>query len=119
MPEIFLNSLFIFTKTSIICTIFFLFLLKTPPSKAGKLKQKFWIENYRWIVLILLLVIGVFLLGFYYQQVSNHDQDAAKNISLISAPEVVLDTKETQTIEDPEMKEAPKVFANTDNPQSV
>ena len=64
-------------------------------------------------------MIGIFLLGLYHQQVSQdyHDQDALKNATMISAPEVVLDTKETQTIGDPDMKEAPKVV--TDNPKSV
>ena len=95
--------------------------LKTHLSKAGKLKQKFWIENYRWIIVIILLVIGIIILGLYRHQDSqdNHDQDTAKNASLVSAPEVVLDTKETQTINNPEMKEAAQVLAKPDTPKSI
>ena len=95
--------------------------LKTHLSKAGKLKQKFWIENYRWIIVIILLVIGIIILGLYRYQDSqdNHDQDATKNASLVSAPEVVLDTKETQTMQNPEMKEASQVLAKPDTPKSI
>merc|ERR1712110_643053 len=89
--------------------------------QAGKLKQKFWIENYRWILVIVLLVIGIIILGLYrYQDSQNyHDQDEAKNASLISAPEVVLDTKETQTLDNQETKEAPKVLATPDTQKSI
>ena len=101
------------------CT--FILFFKPHPSKAGKLKQKFWIENYRWILVIVLLVIGIIILGLYrYQDSQNyHDQDEAKNASLISAPEVVLDTKETQTLDNQEMKEAPKVLATPDTQKSI
>ena len=100
------------------CT--FILFFEPHPSKAGKLKQKFWIENYRWILVIVLLVIGIIILGLYrYQDWNPRDQDEAKNASLISAPEVVLDTKETQTLDNQEMKEAPKVLATPDTQKSI
>ena len=102
-----------------LCT--FILFFEPHPSKAGKLKQKFWIENYRWILVIILLVICIIILGLYRYQDSQdyHDQDEAKNASLISAPEVVLDTKETQPLDNAEMKEAPKVVTTPDTQKSM
>ena len=61
-------------------------------------------------------MIGFIILGLYHYQdpQENLDQDAVKNVTL-SAPEVVLDAKETQ---DPKIKEAPKEFTVAGNPKS-
>ena len=69
--------------------------------QAGKLKQRFWLANTKWLVLGLLLLAAGLGLAYYHY----HDAAAAAGQTaagqntteqFTSAPEVVLDTKDTK-----------------------
>ena len=63
--------------------------------QAGKLKQKFWLENTRWVILFLvtLLIVGLVIYFNYYD--TNSDIKIAGDRNM-SSPEVVLDTEDTE-----------------------
>ena len=66
--------------------------------QAGKLKQKFWLQNTRWIILFLvtLTIIGLVIYFKYYDGNTDIKTAGDRNMTIISSPEVVLDTEDTE-----------------------
>ena len=66
--------------------------------QAGKLKQKFWLQNTRWIILFLvtLIIIGLVIYFKYYNGNTDIKTAGERNMTIISSPEVVLDTEDTE-----------------------
>ena len=70
--------------------------------QAGKLKQKFWLQNTKWIILGLVVLATIIALVYYHVNDANNFSLEAGNIT--SAPEVVLDNKEVPVSDKPKME---------------
>ena len=70
--------------------------------QAGKLKQKFWLQNSKWILLGLVMLAIIIALVYYHVNDANSFSLEAGNIT--SAPEVVLDNKEVPVSDKPKME---------------
>ena len=70
--------------------------------QAGKLKQKFWQQNTKWIILGLVVVAIIIALVYYHANDVNNISLESGNIT--SAPEVVLDNKELPVSDKPKME---------------
>jgi vesicle-associated membrane protein 2 len=69
--------------------------------QAGKLKNKFWLQNMKWIVIgVLAILILVIFLYLNYSgenpELKTHQLSTPKPTQVISAPEEVLKTKDTE-----------------------
>merc|ERR1712142_1202188 len=69
--------------------------------QAGKLKNKFWLQNMKWIVIavLVILVLVIFLYLSYSggeNELKTHKDSSPKTTKVISAPEEVLKTKDTE-----------------------
>jgi len=86
--------------------------------QAGKLKNKFWLQNMKWIVIGVLVTL--ILLIFLYLNYSGEDHElkkynhpSPKSTKVISAPEEVLKTKDTE-IPTPETETTTKEAKTTE-----
>merc|ERR1712098_862512 len=66
--------------------------------QAGKLKQKFWLANTRWLILILVTIIitGMIIYFNYIDAKTYLKNGNISNRTENSSPEVVLNTEETK-----------------------
>jgi len=86
--------------------------------QAGKLKNKFWLQNMKWIVIsVLVIMILVIFLYLNYSGGENdlktHKDSASSHATkVISAPEEVLKTKDTE-VASPEPETTTKVANGT------
>ena len=70
--------------------------------QAGKLKQKFWQQNTKWIILGLVMVAVIIALVYY--RVNDVNNFSLESGNITSAPEVVLDNKELPVSDKPKME---------------
>merc|ERR1712198_268958 len=66
--------------------------------QAGKLKQRFWMENTRWVILILIIMIIIGMIIYYnYNDIKPHLKNGNDLKTDFSSPEVVLNTDDTKS----------------------